>query len=253
MRTFLADSIPLATALVVAFLLLECSHNPGRYHQQSGPVSGASSPAHRAELEVVRVDDTIDPFKGVSEAEIPVNENFTIMVEVSRVGSGKLVSTHFATVLPHHSETKEAATARLRKWLDHFVLPPGARFGFGDMGGLDPDPQKNPVARRSYILVGESLVLTDDIDDATTSINGSDPVQENDISVTLTTVGMKRFADLTRDWQHRRLVIVVNRVVRTAPVVGSVVDSGPLIFPVGLGEENTPALAARMARDLRGH
>jgi hypothetical protein len=93
-----------------------------------GPASpsSASVPVHRAKLEVVRVDDTIDAFATVPDESLPDGQGASIHSEYAPVGPGKNVKTTFLRVVSRDGERTTATLARIRPWLATVRLPAGA-------------------------------------------------------------------------------------------------------------------------------
>lgn len=202
----------------------------------------------RAVLEVVRIDDTVDPLAGfdLSASEIDVRS------ETVEVGPGRpRETTHYAFLpLGGRTQQESAATAeqRLRKALAEIPLGPNRRFGI-ETTSFGADSPRNGL--RTYLLTGSSAIAPDDIVDARAM---RDPVTgEAYVEITLGPEGARRFEGLTREWRRRRVALLVDGHVNSAPIIAEPISGGKLSLMVGRGQdEDRGAEAKRLARALGG-
>ncbi len=245
MRLQLLYLIPLLTA---------CGHGesnptpatpPHSVNPPSAPPPVAESPpTHRPKFEVARVDDSLDPFKNLDDASIPSGEGIAIFGEQAPLGLSKPWPTHFARIIYRAGEDAETGGARFRKWLGTITLPRGARFALGEAVEYEPDSQSfRVVGARSFTLVGEPILRTEDVVAASMVEASSEAPVHLDV-----TVGPKaaaRFEAATRAWTERRLAILIDDRVTSAPIVKEAIGGGHL--SVAPGE----APPARQTAELR--
>jgi preprotein translocase subunit SecD len=204
---------------------------------------------------VLRIDDTIDPFAAMRDEAVPDGQGAGIYQENAPIGGGKTVLTHYVRVVSREGEATSAAIARIRPWLATIRLPPGARFGFEPIEDYDEDTRKSTeVGFRTFVLVGEPVLRTEDVTEAAASMDSSNEVTPDlYVAVTLSSVGAKRFGDATREWTQRRMAILVDDVINSAPVIRTVIAGGRISITLGRGDPEQKMVEARhLARALGG-
>src|SRR5262249_1702645 len=97
-------TVGLALSTLAGLVLLWIALSPSRRVEPVEPE------AKKATLEVVAVNDTVNPFEGVGTDGLP--PAVTISRERMTIGIGKQVDVHFATTLPREGETWEQARTR---------------------------------------------------------------------------------------------------------------------------------------------
>jgi preprotein translocase subunit SecD len=208
-------------------------------------------------LEIVRVDDELDVFAAVRDDELPEGEGLSIYEENTRIGPGRSVRRRFVRCALREGEPRDAAARRFRAWLDGVKMPPdapaGARFGIEDVVEVDDDTQKaSIVALRSYLLVGEPVLTNADVESADVAIDKQQ--HEPYVAVALTKEAAKKFEWVTGEWVDRRLAIVLDGEVESAPVIRSKIGGGRLTITMGRGDpERQLADAKRLERGLNQH
>jgi hypothetical protein len=212
----------------------------------------AAASAPRSKLELVRVDDTIDPFAAVPDESIPLESGIALYREHAPIGSGGTRSTTYARVVLREGESKADAAARLRSWLATVPLPQGTRFGLAEVSEWDEETRRATlVGLRTYLLTGDPVLRTEDVTDAVVM---REPSAEAGVSVlvTLSDAGAQRFEDVTREWTRRRLAILVDDEIHSAPVIQTVIRGGQLTITMGLGDpEQLLKNALRLQNGLR--
>ena len=206
----------------------------------------------RPKLEIVRVDDELDPFAGMAEDAVTAGEGIELRFENVPAGRGRTERVNFARIAMRRGESKAAATVRFRRWLSTVTLPPKARFGLEETSDYEEETKTTTVTGlRTFVLSAESVLQTEDVTDAAASqSSGSDDVY---VAVTLSGEGGQRFEDLTREWVQRRIAILVDDEVNSAPVVKSVISGGHLSITMGAGDPDKKYEEARvLAARLRG-
>jgi preprotein translocase subunit SecD len=211
-----------------------------------------------AKLELTRVDDIVDPFAQVTDETVPPGEGIAIMVESIPAGRGHTARPHFARITLREGESTEGATARLARWVtSQNLLHDGARFAYQDVEDLDEDTQRaRRIGVRTLVLVGEPILRTEDVVDAVAVAPDSRHQfsPEASVQVTLSPESALRFEDATRGWTDRRIAILLDDKVTSAPVVKSAIGGGHI--SITMGSAGDPALhlveAKRLARALGG-
>jgi hypothetical protein len=236
----------LAVASLVAGIALLLTHLP--------TTPSGAPPARRTSLEIVRIDDTISPFDTLADDAIPEGSGISIARESIPGGrNGPPRELAYARVAIAPGESKAAARARLDAFLAKVPLPEGARFGLEakiDDGRYPEDRREGSL--RTYVLVGESAVSERDVVDAVPVAQGPSGA-ETSVSVELSDAAAKRFEELTASWTRRRVAIVVDGEIASAPLVLSAIGGGRISLSVGRGDpELQAALATKLARGLRG-
>ena len=194
-------------------------------------------------LEIRRCDDDRDPLAGMSPSTLP--DGIALETENVSLGPGQYGTRHFVKVSRDPSEPPTAARQRLEAWL-HRTFPgtPMALAGLVDTGG-------SIVGFRSYLLHAEV-----DLDNH--AVASAEPQEDRTlgggialplVAVRLTDAGRDAFAQLTAAHQHRRLAILVDGLVATAPIVQSTISGGRVQISLGHGAsiDDAKALASLLA------
>ena len=244
-------SLPRRTAILAGCAAAAVLLTVGKTY---APPPGAA-PVHRANLEVVRIDDAIDPFATVPDESIPDGQGIGVYQENAPVGPGRSVMSHYVRVVSREGETTSAAIARVRPWLSTIRLPPGARLGFEQLDEYDEDTRKTTVVGfRTFVLVGEAVLRTEDVTEAVASIDSSNEgAPDAYVAVTLSSAGATRFESATREWTQRRLAILVDDRINSAPVIRTAISGGRISISMGRGDpERKIAEAKSLAQALGG-
>lgn len=201
----------LAFAAVVVFGLCNLPHRL--------PSHGRTSP--RATIAIIRVDDTRDPFADVTP---PAD------IELQSESVGGRSRVIHAQRRVQDGETEAAARLRFQTWLATIPLHEGERFGIGRASAIVDEPG----SLRSYLLVGDAVIDEHDVEDAQ-ALPPSDDVQAV-MAIALSRDGGERFAAATGEWRDRRLAILVDGEVNSAPIVRSEIRGGRLSITFGRDE-----------------
>ena len=185
-----------------------------------------------ASLQIVAIDDSIDPFATASAPS-----DVTIQSELGPLGGGKEIAEHYARTIVRPGETEAAARARLRRWLATVSLPSPARFGVGIV-----HDEPGSAYARSWVLAGPTVITTSDVVDAEPTNTGGDV----GVTVTLSRDGANRFEDFTRAWVGRRAAICLDDDVTTAPVIRTPIGGGRLEITTGRDTRSAEKLAASL-------
>jgi preprotein translocase subunit SecD len=211
-------------------------------------------------LELTRVDDTVDPFEHVDDDSLPPGEGITILRENIPAGRGITATPHFARIMLRDGESSESATARLARWVATLDTLPshadGTRFAFQDVEDYDDATGRSQrVGVRTLVLVGAPILGTADVVDAVAvAPDGRSYSPEATVQVTLSPEAATAFEDATRGWVNRRIAILVDDKVYSAPVVKSAIGGGHLSITMGSSGDPAQHLAEarKLARALGG-
>lgn len=213
-------------------------------------------PARRADVAILRVDDDAEALEGLREDDVP--EGVSLYTEMIPAGQGRSQQRTYARIVPHAGESNDAAWARVLPWLKTRPLPEGDRWAWQDV--TEPVPSEDEgapttfrvVGLRTIVLRGEPVVTTADVEDALVKVDESTGYQSVYVLVTLGSAGAERFYDVTREWNGRRLAILVDGHVDSAPVIRSPIAGGRISITMGAGDlDKQLADARRLAAGLR--
>jgi preprotein translocase subunit SecD len=106
------------------------------------------------------------------------------------------------------------------------------------------------VGLRTFLLTGEPVITTKDVDAADAT---QDPQTLGaDVRVSLGPDGADRFYGFTQEWVGRRLAIVIDDHIESAPVVRGPIRGGKISITMGVGAPDEQlANARRLAASLR--
>jgi hypothetical protein len=216
----------------------------------------ASVTAPPIALQVVRVDDSFDPLAG----EVPgLPTGASVQNELAPTGltaSGVQQSpVHYLRLVVQPSETEAQAEQRAAAWAIGVPLPEEHRFAFGNAGDFASAKNEKIEALRSYLLTGSPILTNVDIDDAQVSVDTNrGPEPDYYVAITLHPEGAERFRVATAGWIKRRIAIVLDGRVDSAPVVQSEIGGGHISITLGSAGDRATRLEAakRLARSLGG-
>jgi len=233
-------ALAITTAAALAALGLACV--------RTTPHEIAKGPPPR--LEVVHVDDESDVMGTLREQDLP--SAIELRFENVPVGPGRTMKSHFARTTMAQGETYEAAFRRMRAWSDGLALPVGRRIGLEAIEDYDDDAGKLVRSGvRTFVLVGEPILRTEDVVEAMPSVDDTSPIPGVSVAITLSPDAGERFRIATRDSVQRRIGIIVNEEISSVPVVKSEIGGGRLSITMGSGELDVQlANAKKLARAL---
>jgi hypothetical protein len=188
-------------------------------------------------LTVHRVDD---------EVELVDDLNWNGPGKVSRenapLGAGKTEVRSFVTLIGLEGEDLRRAEAEVTAALSPYVL---AWEDSVDMDGR--------ATTRPYVLFDEVELDGANVVAAECELDASGYSQQWFVTVSLDVDGAERFASATRRWTKRRLAIVVDGRVLSAPVIMSEIPGGQLSITMGrsLLRDEARAAACALAAGLR--
>jgi preprotein translocase subunit SecD len=140
------------------------------------------------------------------------------------------------------------ARARLLTWTDSLLLPDGDRALLAKV--IDEEDDED-AGWRTYIVKGPATITGADVADATAQEDPSSGGAH--VAIELTRAGGERFAALTKVSVKRRVAIVIDREVKSAPVVQGEIKGGFVSISMGRGPSDKQlADAKQLAAALRG-
>lgn len=202
----------------------------------------------RANLTLVRVDDESDPLGTERPAPLAGMRIDLVREQHSSQARSRRPTTFAQIEIPKGPSQKEA-TERAAAWLATIDRPAGTRFALGerrrDEDGDGPAPK---LLLRSYLLTGEPAVTTLDVVDA--RVERQSDTNRPVVLVKLSPSGAKRFGDVTREWQGRRLAIVLDDLIMSAPLIMSAIEGGQVSITLG-NDVTAEEEAKKLANALR--
>jgi preprotein translocase subunit SecD len=204
--------------------------------------------APAARFELVRIDDGIDPFGSPDPSGLP--NGVTIESEAVSLGPETTITTHYFRLTPLSNESTDSALARIRPWLTSLQLPQETRIALGRFEELDSSTERwVTVGSRSYILRGAPIISASDLERAEAMSDES--TGSVSVTVTLRPEAKLRLAAATREHVKRRLAILIDDRVESAPMVIGEIPGGVLSITLGGGEfEQQLEQATRLASSL---
>ena len=248
----LRRAVPLALTALVGVAALVVASRP-----VAKPIPGVAS-----KLEIAAIDDKADPLAHATDNDLPDDverrqEDLSLGLDDN--GDIQNLRRTFGYARQRHGELIAQTHRRLLAWLSHFRLPAGDRFAVEDVYDTSYDDDSRKVGgARSYILRSPPILTNADIADVGVRANDDDgrPAElarpDCSVSITLTPGGAQRFLDATKRLIKKRMAIVVDGVVNSAPVVQSPIPGGHLQITMGSGAGDSCAEARRLAASLRG-
>ncbi len=242
-----------AIALVVASLLLA-----GGFGAQfviagvRGAQEAAAAPVEPISFRMAVLDDESDPFAAWGRNPRLGPEGVVYRLEDAPLGRGRTEPRTYAYVEPAAGETMEQARDRVHSDLAA-ELPPGRMLAWGKVG--DFDPEKNEfvmVGYRTYIVMGQAVLTEADVRDATIEEEMYDTGPQVSVSIFFSREGGEAFAAATEANIYRRIALIAEGEVMSAPVVQSKIEGGIARITMGrspIDQQRTDA--ERLARGLR--
>ncbi len=260
----------LAAAAMAALVLAGCASPAPAPAQapaatvQVAPVQGRSRTASQVDaknlptstptLQIVAVDDRGQPFAKVDGKGLPRDielETEDVSAGLDAQGNVYRPEQRYAVARTRQGESAEQTRTRLLQWLAHVDLPAGERFAVQDVYTLPPDGAAPvPSSARSYVLEGAPIITSADIASVKATTAGP-PMPMCEVVISLSAGGGRRFLDATRRLVKRRIAILVDGVVKSAPVVMEPISGGHLMITVDDSVPDSCPRAHRIAALLR--
>jgi preprotein translocase subunit SecD len=208
-------------------------------------------------LELKMVDDrgSAALFGASKETAYPLDEGIEPYQEVApdgldEGGHKKTVKAAYArmTCKPpkHAGETTSECLARFEAWASTLAVPGDHQVGFESVSeavaGTDP-PRLEPVGWRTLYLFARAEVAGDAVADA--RVGREADLGRYYVSLTFGPAGARHFEELTSANVHRRMAIVFDGVVESAPLIRAAIPGGHAQVTMGAGDPETQLHDAR--------
>lgn len=191
-------------------------------------------------LEFVLADDE----HSIAEPSGDLPSGVTMMMEQVSNGLSGTVVRHYARVVKAENETLDEAYARLEAWTKTLSLPEGDRVGIGEVQDYDEEQDMFVVIGwRTYLLKGSPILTEADV--ATARAMRDPNTGEWLARLEFTDDGAKRFEKATAENVKRRLAILLDGRVQSAPVIQSKIPGGIATITMGVGSQEKQMQDAR--------
>jgi protein-export membrane protein SecD len=166
-----------------------------------------------------------------------VEESSTFVSELQNLPEGITIAREGAEDGPSRPVTAfylraegEGAQQRLRDYVSTLVVPEGRELLLGEEE-QDPSAQEQVEAWRTYMLLTAAPVTGDDIRDAYV---GTDPNTQNPVVLlSFSPQGADEWADFTGAHERRRVAIVLDETVKSAPRINERIGGGNTQISLG--------------------
>jgi hypothetical protein len=233
-------------------LALALAALPGCNRHGTADEGAAAQPA-RVTMQIVAIDDMAAPFETPTQ---PLPRGVSMFDELVADPTQGARVVHYARIVLDRGETQAAAIKRVEPWLAAHPLPPGRRFGFGEIIETDDATGKSEVVGlRTYVFEGDAALTEADVAEAKVEADdGTGPVRTPSIAISLTTAGTERFRAFTAAHVQKRAAILLDGMVRSAPLIQTEIGGGKVRISGFAGQDPEKALAEvkRVAAGLKG-
>lgn len=243
----------LFVALVVAFGLGQLAAAPSALERttldEGGAYPAESRPSGRASLQITHVLDDADALAPLLAAPDTLPQGARIERENVHRGDDMGVASYvvFERVA---GEPLDATLARARSWAKGVAMSPDEVIGLAPIEGIDDaTEQVVQTGFRTYVLEGTPILGEADVAQAEASLSGG-AIREPVVVIELTPEAAGRFEQATARAIRRRLAIVVDGLVVSAPLVMSAIPGGMVQITMGNASPDPSADAKRLAARL---
>ncbi len=156
-------------------------------------------------------------------------EGIERLVEASTAGEGRQVNVSYLVA------QGEGSRQRLQAFVDQADVPPGHDLLIGPANqAVEEGSGLEPVERwRTYTLFSATEVTGEDVSDAYV---GNDENGRPVVQIDFNNAGAKAFADMTGENVKRRMAIVLDDRVESAPVINERIGGGKCQVSLGFGD-----------------
>ncbi len=201
-------------------------------------------------LELVAVDDEVELFDQLALAD-DLPEGFDVRVEIVSFGTSSQGAVRYVVAEIKAGDTPEKNLERARAWAKGIELPAGRRIAWGPLyESVDIDVVEHR-GWRSFVLGADPIVTHDDVADATAQADGAEFSMGASVNVQFSPEGGRAFQQATARLVKRRLAIVVDGVVESAPIVQEEIPGGTAVITTGARGQDGVEEARRLAAALR--
>ena len=211
-----------------------------------GIVKGVLGASGRLELKMADDAGSAAVFGGLTESALPPDEGIAVVAE--RVPAGLDADGHkkdasgsyarMACMPPKHAaETMGECLARFRAWAATLPVPADHEVGFEEVSEAVPGaapPRVASVGWRTLYLASRAELTGASVADA--RVGREADLGSYYVGLTFGPAGARRFEELTAANVNRRLAIVLDGVVESAPVIMSKIGGGKATITMGAGE-----------------
>jgi hypothetical protein len=235
-----ASLLGAAAALAVATLLL-----PG---SPAAPPPRSHAPARPEALQLLEVDDEANYFGG--RFELP--PGFSFRAENVPAGPGRSLTRSFAQVTPTEGESLAQARARLLAWAEPIVAPDGLRVLAGPVTEYDAEIERSTqIGWRTWLVKRAPIADGADVKSAHAVPQDVEKAYRGGwaVVIELAPAGAERFRAFTVSHLKRRLAMVVDGVVESAPVIQAEIPGGHIQITMGTGDPEKQREDAKRLED----
>ncbi len=202
-----------------------------------------------AQLEFKVVDDDSDIMDKINEANPTPPEGITYVASAYSVEkTGESVPDKFyktAEIVEADPVKRKEALQKSRKALEEFVkdkAPLTHKFGF------EINEKGTTSFYRTYLLKKKTVLTGEYISEVGALIDNrtNDPY----VSLSFTTIGAEIFEKLTEENKHRRMAIVLDDMVDSAPIIQDKISGGRASITLGAGSYKEKVQKAEMLKVL---
>jgi preprotein translocase subunit SecD len=210
-------------------------------------VKGTLSEGGRLEFEAVDDSGTAAVFGSLKESAYPPDEGIAAYAEMvpdglDASGTKKQVKALYARVTcqppKYDSETSSECLGRLQAWASHLDVPHDHAMSFEAVAEPVPDAgahRTSQVGWRTVYLATPAALTGDSLIEMRVG-QGQEDLGQYYIALTFDPAGAKLLEDLTRANLNRRLAVVLDDVVESAPVIRSPIAGGKAQITLSLGD-----------------
>jgi len=219
------------------------------------PSPAPDGPAYRPKIEVVLVDDESDIFANLSDVSLA--EGMILRTETAPIGreygSPQQKRARFAAIDMRPGESLESIIARGQAWAKTLKVPPGERIVWEPISEYEPDTGHEKITgARTFLVKGDPILTEADIVDAMQAMDDRSGIPDVYVSITLNDEAARRFEEATGANVNRRIAIIVDGQVNSAPVVKTKIGGGRMSITMAQGDPDKQlAEARRLVRGLR--
>lgn len=174
-----------------------------------------------ARLEFKMVDDGSDFFGNIKDNTLPEGQGLSVEgnVESAPNGPGQTATTHYARMVKREGETLTQTRERMKAWAATLPVPDDHQIGFEAIREFDEETNvETEVGWRTLYLFRRADVTGEYITDARTNPPSNTDTQWS-VAVTFTPAGAEKMEELSTANVKRRMAIILDGVVNSAPVI----------------------------------
>jgi preprotein translocase subunit SecD len=200
-------------------------------------------------LEIRLVDDVGGNavFSRVNDATLPPEEGIALYLEMvpnglDEHGNNTPMKARYARMVckppKHEGESARECLARFRAWASSLDVGVGRRVGFEtvteQVPGTEP-PQFESVGWRTHYLIEPAELTNESVSDAQV-VQDHENIGRYYVALSLSSAGGKRLEEITGANVNRRMAILVDDVVVSAPNVRAKIGGGRASITMGAGD-----------------